>query len=166
MGCGLEDTGLQEWRVAESKVITEHHAIALPGWVEYCSYKGLPRWLRSTLSSFSTHLFKGSGPGALKPPVMNDPFGRILAMEFSRQEYWMGGHSLLQVIFPTQGSNLGLLSCRQILYHLSPKGSPYILTEKPLTLHTKATRIDKWIQWNSRIVEYNSGIVVNGRIQG
>ena len=28
-------------------------------------------------------------------------------------------HSLLQGIFPTQGSNLGFLHCRQILYHLS-----------------------------------------------
>ena len=28
-------------------------------------------------------------------------------------------HSLLQGIFPTQGSNPGLLHCRQILYHLS-----------------------------------------------
>ena len=28
-------------------------------------------------------------------------------------------HSLLQGIFQTQGSNLGLLHCRQILYHLS-----------------------------------------------
>ena len=28
-------------------------------------------------------------------------------------------HSLLQGIFPSQGSNLGLLHCRQILYHLS-----------------------------------------------
>ena len=31
----------------------------------------------------------------------------------------MGCHSLLQGIFPTQDSNLGLLDCRQILYHLS-----------------------------------------------
>ena len=31
----------------------------------------------------------------------------------------MGCHSCLQGIFPTQGSNLGLLHCRQILYHLS-----------------------------------------------
>ena len=30
-----------------------------------------------------------------------------------------GGHSLLQGIFPTQGSNPGLLLCRQIFYHLS-----------------------------------------------
>ena len=31
----------------------------------------------------------------------------------------MGSHSLLQGIFPTQGSNSGLLQCRQIPYHLS-----------------------------------------------
>ena len=35
--------------------------------------------------------------------------------------------SLLQGIFPTQGSNLGLPHCRQILYQLSHKGSPRIL---------------------------------------
>ena len=36
-------------------------------------------------------------------------------------------HALLQGIFPTQGSNLGLLHCRQILYWLSHRGSPRIL---------------------------------------
>ena len=36
----------------------------------------------------------------------------------------MSCHSLLQGIFPTQGLNLGLLHCRQILYHLSHQGSP------------------------------------------
>ena len=36
----------------------------------------------------------------------------------------MGCHVLLQGIFPTQGLNLGLLHCRQILYRLSYKGSP------------------------------------------
>ena len=43
-----------------------------------------------------------------------------LSMEFSRQEYWVGCHFLLQRIFPTQESNPCLLciSCvgRQILY--------------------------------------------------
>ena len=33
-------------------------------------------------------------------------------------------HFLLQGIFPTQGSNLSLLHCKQILYHLSHQGSP------------------------------------------
>ena len=35
-----------------------------------------------------------------------------------------GSHSLLQRIFPTQGSNLGIPYCKQILYHLSHQGSP------------------------------------------
>ena len=35
----------------------------------------------------------------------------------------VGGPSLLQEIFPTQGSNPGLLHCRKILYQLSHKGS-------------------------------------------
>ena len=36
----------------------------------------------------------------------------------------VGRHSLLQGIFLIQGSNLCLLHCRQILYHLSHQGSP------------------------------------------
>ena len=47
------------------------------------------------------------------------------AVEFSRPEYWCGYLSLLQGIFPTQGSNPGLLHCRWILYQLSHKGSPF-----------------------------------------
>ena len=37
----------------------------------------------------------------------------------------MGCHVLLQRIFLTQGSNLGLLHCRQILYQLSAREAPY-----------------------------------------
>ena len=39
----------------------------------------------------------------------------------------VGCHALLQEIFPTQGSNPGLLHCRLILYCLSHQGSPRIL---------------------------------------
>ena len=42
-----------------------------------------------------------------------------------RQEHWSGLRSLLQGIFPTQGSNPGLLYCRQILYQLRNQGSPH-----------------------------------------
>ena len=38
----------------------------------------------------------------------------------------VGCHFLLQGLFLTQGSNLGLWHCRQILYHLNHKGSPRI----------------------------------------
>ena len=38
----------------------------------------------------------------------------------------VGFHFLLQGIFPTQGSNSGLLHCRKILYHLSYLGNPKV----------------------------------------
>jgi len=47
----------------------------------------------------------------------------LQSMEFSRPGYLVGSLSLLQGIFPTQGSNLGLPHCRQILCQLSHKGS-------------------------------------------
>ena len=40
----------------------------------------------------------------------------------------VGCLSILQGIFPNQGSNPGLLHCRQILYHLSQQGSPLFLS--------------------------------------
>ena len=47
-----------------------------------------------------------------------------LSMEFSMQNTGVGSHFLLQGIFTSQGLNLGLLICRQILYHLSHQGNP------------------------------------------
>ena len=41
------------------------------------------------------------------------------------QNTGVGSLSLLQGIFPTQGSNTGLPHCRWILYQLSHKGSPF-----------------------------------------
>ena len=38
----------------------------------------------------------------------------------------MGSHFLLQGVFPTQGSNLGLPHCRQILSHGATRGDPHI----------------------------------------
>ena len=43
------------------------------------------------------------------------------------QNTGVGGLSLLQGIFPAQGSNPGPPHCGQILYQLSHKGSPKIL---------------------------------------
>ena len=60
--------------------------------------------------------------GTLRTVVCQAP----LLTEFSRQEYWSGYRSLFQGIFLTQGSNPGLLLCRQILYHLSHQGNPQI----------------------------------------
>ena len=51
-----------------------------------------------------------------------------LSMDFSGKNTGVGCYFLLQGIFPTQESNLGLLHCRQILYHLSHQGSPLLHT--------------------------------------
>ena len=49
------------------------------------------------------------------------------SLEFSSQNTGVGSLSLLQGIFPAQGSNPGLPHCKKILYQLSHKGSPRIL---------------------------------------
>ena len=49
---------------------------------------------------------------------------------------------LLQGIFPTQGSNPGLLHCRWILYHLSHRGS--LLGVVMLFILIKRTKADIW----------------------
>ena len=53
----------------------------------------------------------------------------------------VGCHALLQGILSTQGSNQGLLHCRQILYHLSHQGSHYsVLCQGPklhISTHTE-----------------------------
>ena len=55
----------------------------------------------------------------------------------------MGCHSLLQGIFPTEGLNLGLLHCRQILYHLSHQGRSL---HKIYTLYKKKIQCLKNLQ--------------------
>ena len=62
-------------------------------------------------------------PNSLRPHGLQST--RFLCpWDFPGRDTGVGCHFLLQGIFPTQGSNLGLLHCRQILYRLSYKGSP------------------------------------------
>ena len=56
-------------------------------------------------------------PHGLQPARLLCPWG------FSRREYSVGCHVLLQGIFPTQGSNPVLPHYRWILYHLSHQGN-------------------------------------------
>ena len=56
-----------------------------------------------------------------------NPHGLYSPWNSPGQNTAVGSLSLLQGIFPTQGSNPGLLQCRRILYQLSHKGSPRIL---------------------------------------
>ena len=56
-----------------------------------------------------------------------DPHGLYSPWNSPGQNTAVGSLSLLQRIFPIQGSNPGLPRCRRILYQLSHKGSPRIL---------------------------------------
>ena len=60
-------------------------------------------------------------------PTLCDPMDCSLPgccpWDFPSKNTGVGCHFLLQGIFPTQGSNLGLPHCRQTLYHLSHQGS-------------------------------------------
>ena len=55
------------------------------------------------------------------------PHGLCIPWDSPGQNTRVGSCSLLQGIFPTQGSNQGLPNCGQILYQLSPQGSPRIM---------------------------------------
>ena len=61
-------------------------------------------------------------------PTFSTPWTIYSPRNSLGQNTGMGSLSLLLGIFPTQGSNPGLLHCRRILYQLSHKGSPRILT--------------------------------------
>ena len=53
------------------------------------------------------------------------PCGQYSLWNSPGQNTGVGSLCLLQRIFLTQGSNLGLPHCRRILYQLSHQGSPY-----------------------------------------
>ena len=69
---------------------------------------------------------------------------RLLCLwDFPGNSTGAGCHFLLQGIFPTQGSNPGLLHCRQMLYHLSHQGS-----QDKYPGERKAKSRYAWSLWN------------------
>ena len=63
------------------------------------------------------------------------PARLLLLWDFPGKITGVGCHFLLQGIFPTQGSNPGLLHCRKTLYCLSHKGSSYTVIKFNLNAH-------------------------------
>ena len=75
-------------------------------------------------------LLKGCPSESESRPVVSDslwPHSLYSPWNSPGQNTGVGSLSLLQRIFPTQGSNPGVPLCRWILYQLSHKGSPRIL---------------------------------------
>ena len=87
----------------------------------------------SILSQFLIGWWDEQGPGpwidsewSESRSVVSDslpPHGLHSSWNSPGQNTRVGSHSILQEIFPTQGSNPGLLHCRKILYQLSYQGS-------------------------------------------
>ena len=78
-------------------------------------------------------------------PILCDPMGcsppgSSVLGDSPGKNTGVGCHALLQWIFPTQGLNLGLLHCRQILSFLSHKGSPRILEWVPYPFSRGSSR--------------------------
>ena len=60
-------------------------------------------------------------------PMNLSPPGSTVHGDSPSKHTGMGCHTLLQGIFPTQGSDPGLPHCKWILYYPSHQGSPRIL---------------------------------------
>ena len=87
-------------------------------------------------------------------PILCDPLdyslrGTSVCGDSPGKNTGMGCHALLLGIFPTQGSNTGLLHCRWILYHLTNKGSPRNTGVGSLSL----------LQWIFLTQESNQGLL-------
>ena len=85
---------------------------------------------RCILYQLSYRLFKGNPKKSENHSVESDslqPHGLYSPWNSPGQNTGVHNHSFLQGIFPTQGSNPGLLHCKWILYQLSYQGSPGIL---------------------------------------
>ena len=64
-------------------------------------------------------------------PTLCDPMDCLCPLNSPGKNTGMGCYFLLQGIFLTQDSNLGLLHYRQILYQLSYEGNPELNTHSP-----------------------------------
>ena len=79
--------------------------------------------------------------------VMSDslwPHGLYNPWNSPGQKTGVGSLSLSRGIFPTQGSNPGLLHCRRILYQLSHKESPRILEWVIYPFTSGSSRLRNW----------------------
>ena len=90
-------------------------------------------------------------PHGLQPTMLLCP------QDFPGKSTGVGCHFLLQRIFPTQGLNLGLLHCRQMLYHLNHQEEvpfpPY-----PPSIYYLWTFYDGYSDWCEVVPHYSSDL--------
>ena len=123
-----EATPTQEGKLFSSSALSTSdascHAFCLVGQLGFGGYaqsaQGCPHLHFRVQASIVKVSATQSCPPLCDPMDLQVP----LSMGFSRQGCQNGCYSLLRGIFPTQGSNPGLLCCRWIPYPLSHQGSP------------------------------------------
>ena len=74
------------------------------------------------------------------------PTRLLCPLDFPGKNTGVGCHSFLQRVFPTQELDLGLLHGREILYRLSPEGSPTLI-DWGLLSHTRKRVECPQAQW-------------------
>ena len=77
-------------------------------------------------------------------PMDCSPPGSSVHRDSPGMNTGVGCHSLLQEIFPTQGSNPGFPQCRQSLYPLSHQGSPWTLNWVAYPFSRGSTQPRNW----------------------
>ena len=102
---------LLEWHVCNRQSSTEVKYLTLKVWAKANKHIHILMWSES----------HSVVPDSLRPHGLYSPWNS------PGQNTGVSSLSLLQGIFPTQGSNPGFPHCRRILYQLSYKGSPRIL---------------------------------------
>ena len=92
--------------------------------------------------NFCNSISRASMSNSLQPMDCSPP-GSTAHGDSPGKNIGVGGHVLLQGVFPTQGSNPDLLHFRQILYCLSHQGSPRIVkwVVDPFTMGTSQPRV-------------------------
>ena len=113
------------------------------GEVWWAAVYGVPQsqtQLKRLSSSSNVYIYIYESEVKMSRSVVSDPLqphGLYSPWNSPGKNTGVGSLSLLQEVFPTQGSNPGLPHCRQILYQLSHKGSPiYIYIYLYIYTHT------------------------------
>ena len=125
-----------------------HQALLIDSW--YVQFHCTSMWKKVKVCSLFSQVWLFATPWTVAWTKLLHPRG------FQGESTGVGCHFLLQGIFPTQGSNPGLLHCRQTLCFLSHQGSPHdrayheefkhlgghesILEELPLTLRLEGRK--------------------------
>ena len=104
---------------------------------------------------FPTQGIESSSPALADGFFTTEPPGKPPKTPWNSpgQNTAVGSYSLLQGIYPNQGSNSGLLHCRQILYQLSHQGSPRIPKWAAYPFSRGSPQPRKWTKVSQLIYE-------------